>query len=62
MKRKGINRYLIRKIEEIYEKIINTVLINGIYTKGFWTNTGVRQVCLSCPGQALEAHHYLQYT
>jgi len=35
MKRKGINRHLISKIEEIYEKTTNTVLINGIYTKEF---------------------------
>jgi len=37
MKRKGINRHLIRKIEEIMKKTINIVL-DGIYTKEFWTN------------------------
>jgi len=30
MKRKGINRHLNRKIEEIYKETINTVLIDGI--------------------------------
>lgn len=30
-----------RKIEEIYKETISTVLIEGVYTKDFWTNVGV---------------------
>jgi len=45
MKSKGINRHLIRKMEEIYEETISTVLIERVYTKDFWTNVGVTQRC-----------------
>lgn len=33
VKRKGINRYLDKKIEKIYEETINTVLIDGVFYK-----------------------------
>lgn len=49
MKRKGINRQLVRRLEEIYEETINTVLIDGTFTKEFWTNAGVRQGCPLSP-------------
>lgn len=49
MKRKEINRHLIKKIEEIYEETVNTVLVSGTYTKEFCTNIGVRQGCPLSP-------------
>ncbi|KAJ3660703.1 hypothetical protein Zmor_005141 [Zophobas morio] len=43
LRRKGVDAYLVTKMEEIYEETVNTVRVNGIESESFYTNRGVRQ-------------------
>ncbi|WP_255576954.1 reverse transcriptase domain-containing protein [Enterobacter cloacae complex sp. 2DZ2F20B] len=49
LRRKGVDAYLVTKMEEIYEETVNKVRMNGIETESFYTNRGVRQGCPLSP-------------
>lgn len=40
MKKKGINQYLVGRIEEMYEETINMILRDEAQMKEFWTESG----------------------
>lgn len=46
MERKGIRRWLIRRIKEIYEEVRVAVRVGENMTREFWTTGGVRQGCI----------------
>ncbi|KAJ3651280.1 hypothetical protein Zmor_017330 [Zophobas morio] len=45
LRRKGVDAYLVTKMEEIYEETVSKVRMNGIESESFYTNRGVRQGC-----------------
>ena len=50
LRRKGVDAYLVTKMEEIYEETVSKVRVNGIESENFYTNRGVRQGCPLRPG------------
>ena len=49
MERRGIDKELVKKIQEVYEETVCAVKVNEKVSKQFWTVKGVRQGCPLSP-------------